>query len=270
MNGAVIKMIGIYFSGTGNTKHCVEKLVGLLDSTTKTIPLESDSAIKAIRQNDVIVLGYPIQYSNAPYLVRDFIRQNSEVWNGKKVFCVATMGLFSGDGAGCTARLLKKYGATILGGLHIKMPDSVCDNKLLKKTIEQNREIVRQADKKIESAALKMKQGNYPQEGLSFISHMRGLFGQRLWYYRKTTGYTDKLKINENCIGCGLCASLCPMRNITMVGGKAVPDKKCTMCYRCISHCPQKAINLVGKKVIEQCQFEKLELKGDEKIYERE
>lgn len=42
-------------------------------------------------------------------------------------------GLFSGDGTGCAARLLKKYGAQILGGVQIKMPDSVCDSKLLKK-----------------------------------------------------------------------------------------------------------------------------------------
>ena len=67
------------------------------------------------------------------------------------------MGAFSGDGAGCTARLLKKYGASILGGLHIKMPDSVCDSKLLKKTLEENREIVKQADKKIRKCCRKNK-----------------------------------------------------------------------------------------------------------------
>lgn len=250
-------MIGIYLSGTGNTKHCIEKLTGLLDSTAKTIPLESEGVVKEIRKASTIILGYPTQYSNAPYMVRDFINKNSSLWKGKKVLCVATMGAFSGDGAGCTARLLKKYGAIILGGLHIKMPDSVCDSKLLKKSIEQNKEIVRQADKKIEFAAQQIKQGNYPKDGLSFISHMVGLFGQRLWFYGKTTGYTDKLKINKNCIGCGLCASLCPMKNILVVDGKAVADKKCTMCYRCISHCPQKAITLIGDEVKEQCQFEK-------------
>ena len=37
------------------------------------------------------------------------------------------MGAFSGDGAGCTTRMLKRYGATILGGIHIHMPDSVCE-----------------------------------------------------------------------------------------------------------------------------------------------
>jgi hypothetical protein len=30
-------MIGIYLSGTGNTKHCIEKLVSLLDNSAKAI-----------------------------------------------------------------------------------------------------------------------------------------------------------------------------------------------------------------------------------------
>lgn len=132
-------MVGIYLSGTGNTKHCIEKLVGLIDSTSKTIPLENDNVIEEIQKNDMVILGYPVQYSNAPFMVRDFIKSNSMIWRGKKVLCVATMGAFSGDGAGCTARLLKKYGSIILGGLHIHMPDSVCDSKLLKKTIEENK-----------------------------------------------------------------------------------------------------------------------------------
>ena len=250
-------MIGIYLSGTGNTKHCIEKLTQLLDSSARAIPLESDDVIEEIRNNTTILLGYPIQYSNAPYMVREFIKKNGTLWDGKKVFCVATMGLFSGDGAGCTARLLKKHGATILGGLHIKMPDSVCDNKLLKKTIEQNKAIVIQADKKIELAAQQMRKEIYPKEGLSFFSHVAGLFGQRLWFYRKTAGYSDQLKISETCIVCGLCASLCPMKNISIIDGKAVADKKCTMCYRCISRCPKKAITLVGDEIKEQCQFEK-------------
>ena len=215
-------MIGIYLSGTGNTKHCVEKLVNLLDDTARCIPLET------------------------PYIINMLENEN-------------TMGLFSGDGTGCTARLLKKYGAEILGGLQIKMPDSVCDSKLLKKGIEENRQIVKNADKRIEQTAEQIKRGIYPKEGLSFIAHIKGLFGQRLWFYRKTIYYTDKLKISDSCIGCGLCSKECPMKNIKMKENRAVPGKRCTMCYRCISLCPQKAITLLGKKVQEQCRREKYE-----------
>lgn len=89
------------------------------------------------------------------------------------------------------------------------------------------------------------------------ISHIIGLFGQRLWFYKKTTGYTDKLKIGDACTGCGLCASVCPMGNIMMKEGKPHSDNRCTMCYRCISSCPNQAITLLGDKVQEQCRFEK-------------
>lgn len=108
------------------------------------------------------------------------------------------------------------------------------------KGIEQNRKIIRQADEKIENTVGQIRQGTYSQEGLSLIAHMAGLFGKRLWFYRKTVGYTDKLKISDNCTGCGLCVSLCPMENILIKDGRAVADNKYTMCYRCISRCPQK------------------------------
>lgn len=250
-------MIGVYLSGTGNTKHCIEKLTALLSYSANSIPIESDNIVEEIKKNDIIILGYPTQYSNAPYMVREFIKRNCALWAGKKILCVATMGAFSGDGAGCTARLLKKNGAIILGGLHIKMPDSVCDSKLLKKSFEQNKEIIRQADRKIEFTAQQIKQGKYPKEGITLLSHLVGLLGQRLWFYGKTMGYTDKLKIDENCVGCGLCVSLCPMKNISICNDTAVGGGKCTMCYRCVSHCPKKAITLLGQEVIEQCQYEK-------------
>ena len=200
-------MIGIYLSGTGNTKHCVEKLVCLIDDTAKCVPLEYPQIVSILEKRETIILGYPTQFSNAPFMVRDFIKKNDSLWKGKKVFCINTMGLFSGDGAGCAARILKKYGAKILGGLQIKMPDSVCDNKLLKKDIEENRQIVKNADRRIEQVAEQIRRGKYPQEGLSFIAHIKGLFGQRLWFYHKTRGYTDKLKISDACIGCGLCST---------------------------------------------------------------
>lgn len=252
-------MIGIYLSGTGNTKHCVEKLLNLLDPDAVSLPLENPESAKMIEAEDTIILGYPTQFSNAPFMVRDFIEKNAVLWQGRKVFCVNTMGLFSGDGTGCTARLLKKLGAEILGGVQIKMPDSVCDSKMLKKDIEKNRQIVRDADRRLEQVAKAMKQGRYPREGLSFIAHIKGLFGQRLWFYGKTAGYTDKLKIGDACIGCGLCSRECPMGNIEIKDNKAVSGNRCTMCYRCISLCPQKAITLLGDQVLEQCRYEKFE-----------
>lgn len=151
--------------------------------------------------------------------------------------------------------MVKKYYVLLLWVHLAEMVLGV--QQAIEKTIEQNKQIVLQADNKIELIVQQIKQGKYPKDGITIMSHLVGLFGQRLWFYRKTQSYTDKLKINENCIGCGLCVSLCPMNNISICNGKAIGGKKCTMCYRCISHCPKKAITLLGKGVKEQCYYEK-------------
>ncbi len=250
-------MVGIYLSGTGNTRHCIEKLIHLLDGHAQAIPIEQKEAANALSQHEWILLAYPVQYSNAPVMVRDFIRQHAALWNGKKVLCLATMALFSGDGAGCTARLLKKYGATVVGGLHIRMPDSVCDVRLLKKSIEENRAIIKAADEKLELWAANIRRGKYPKDGLYFYDRITGLFGQRLWFYGKTRTYSDRLTISQSCTGCGLCVRQCPMENLVMEQNRVVAKDRCTMCYRCISSCPQRAITLIGDTVIEQCRYER-------------
>lgn len=251
-------MIGVYFSGTGNTKYCVEKFITQMNEKVMVYSIENVETISKIKEHSTIVLGYPIYYSNLPKIVRDFIVNNSDLWKNKKVFIIATMGLFSGDGTGLSARLLRKYGAKVIGGLHLKMPDCIGDDKKLKKSISENRKIIKEAEKKINLATTKIKQNIPVREGLGFMSHLAGLFGQRLYFYNKTANYTDKLKINQQrCIGCGKCISLCPMKNLVLKEGCAESTGHCTMCYRCISNCPQKAITLLGKEVYEQCSIEK-------------
>lgn len=250
-------MVGIYLSGTGNTKHCLEFLMSLISPDSKAIPIECSEAVSAVIENEEICLAYPTQFSNMPYMIRDFINTNSSIWYGKRVFLLTTMGLFSGDGTGCAARLLRKLGATITGGLQILMPDSISDCKLLKKPVEECSRIVREADVRLTEAALSIASGKYPREGLSFMAHMVGLFGQRLWFYNKTTGYRKKVTVSSSCTGCGNCVKNCPMENLSVVNGKAVSKGKCAMCYRCVSICPKQAVTVLGDKVYTQCRFEK-------------
>jgi len=248
-------MLGVYFSGTGNTKHCLEKFMELFDGS-EPVSMENQDVVEAIRKSNDIVFGYPIYYSNTPKIVKDFISRNSDALKNKRIYIIVTMGLFSGDGAGCGARLLKKCGAKIIGGLHVKMPDCIGDVKALKKPLAQNQQLVINAEQKIDQAVKALKQGKPTKEGLGFFYHIAGLFGQRLWFYGKTMKYSDKLSINENmCVGCGKCVALCPMQNLTLVDKKTSAGGKCTMCYRCVNGCPNRAITLLGKEVIEQCNI---------------
>lgn len=264
-------MIGIYFSGTGNSKHCVERFLEAYGKGGKAFSIEDETALYRIREQDEIVMGYPVQYSNIPKILRDYIVQNQGAWSGKKIFVMATMGLFSGDGAGVLARLLRRYGAIVTGGLHLKMPDSICDEKALKRPLGDNRKLIAAAELKTERAARALRQGTPPQEGLGLFYHLAGLFGQRLYFYNRTKHYSDQLKIDaDKCMGCGKCAELCPMKNIYLENSKAAAADACTMCYRCISRCPAQAITLLGKRVVEQAYLEKYldtALEDDKNLY---
>lgn len=246
-------MTGIYFSGTGNTKFCISRFLSAFEGGHKLLSIEDSAAVSAVSEAAETVFAYPVYYSNLPKIVRDFISDNRDLWRGKRIFIIATMGAFSGDGAGVSARLFKKYGAEIIGGLHIKMPDCIGDVKALKKSADENRKIIASAAEKLDRAAKAYMDGKPPREGLNFFCHLAGLFGQRLYFSGKTKHYTKNPKINtEKCVGCGNCEKLCPMKNIHIAGGKAAAGDKCTMCYRCFSECPQKAITIIGKEVIVQ------------------
>lgn len=250
-------MTGIYFSGTGNTKFCLSQFLNKICNNYLMYSIENKSSVSAISEDKDILFAYPIYYSNLPRIVCDFIEQNHTLWNGKNIYIITTMGLFSGDGAGVSARRFKKYGANVIGGLHLRMPDCIGDVKTLKKTFEENRKIIQLTCSKIDHAATLFLNNKPIQEGLNIFYHLAGLFGQRLYFRGKTKDYTQNPKIDsKKCIGCGVCEKLCPMKNIHMKNNKAASGSSCAMCYRCFSNCPQKAITLIGKEVIEQHRIE--------------
>lgn len=92
-------MTGIYFSGTGNSRYAVELFFKEYDEVAKAFSIEDYNIFEAVKDEEMFVFAYPVQYSTVPKILRDFIIENKELWANKKVFVIATMGVFSGDGA---------------------------------------------------------------------------------------------------------------------------------------------------------------------------
>lgn len=246
-------MTGIYFSGTGNTKFCAEEFLRCYDRSGRAVSIEDNQAEMLLLEEKEILLAYPVYGSDLPRIMKEFLEKQKEHFAGKRVFILATMAMFSGDGAGCAARFLKKQGAVILGGLHVIMPDCISDELVLTKTDEENSRIVKAARQKLKLAAQALQEGRPPADGLGFGARMAGFLVQRMWFGLLAGRCTGKLKINaDTCVGCGKCAAGCPMENLRMEEGKAEAGKNCTLCYRCVNRCPAQAITLLGKRVVKQ------------------
>ncbi len=49
----------------------------------------------------------------------------------------------------------------------------------------------------------------------------------------------------DECIGCGICNSVCPHGSWKIVNGKSVAEGDCENCLSCVHNCPKKAISII-------------------------
>ena len=245
-------MIAIYFSSTGNTKYCVERFIERLGGDILAVSIEDEGCGELLKHHNDVILAYPVYFSDMPQIVREFICENSANFRRKNVFIIATMEIFSGDGAGCAARMLKRAGAKITGGVHVKMPAFILDVAIFSYSAQKNEHLIKEANAKLQRASEAFAAGKPPQEGLGALCRIAGLLGQRLWMkiWDKTPFARRKPSLDmSRCSGCGECAKSCPMQNIKIAHGKAKFGERCTLCYRCVNRCRQKAITILGRAV---------------------
>ena len=130
-----------------------------------------------LKHHDDVILAYPVYFSDLPQIVREFICENSANFRGKNVFIIATMEIFSGDGTGCAARILRRAGANITGGAHVKMPAFILDVAIFIYSERKNEYVIKKTNAKLECASEAFAAGKPPQEGLGVLCRIAGFLG---------------------------------------------------------------------------------------------
>ncbi len=83
------------------------------------------------------------------------------------------------------------------------------------------------------------------RSGVEFNKDSTKFFGKlSALFIAKALRSVPALKKNE-CVGCGVCRDICPVKAITITKGKAVIDrKKCIRCFCCQEFCPKGAMKV--------------------------
>ncbi|MCL2334525.1 MAG: EFR1 family ferrodoxin [Endomicrobia bacterium] len=234
-----------FFTGTGNSYLAAKRVAKVLEQNgcgVNLLDLAKSEPEKA-DLSKTIGIFFPVACWNTYPLVRNFIKKLPKA-AGTEVFVCSTMGGSSMKAAANIGSILSRKGYSVIASKGFVMPN----NFIAVKSEEKNAAIREKAYTKMESFALDIVNGAAKPESTNIFFELSFLFTSfitGLW----ESGFSQKIMkfnlIKEHCTKCGLCADICPVKNISMADYPAFDGNKCQFCMRCISYCPSNAISKI-------------------------
>lgn len=231
-----------YFTGTGNSLQIANDLNEKLNEcSVHKIAKYSGEKI----ESKTLGIVFPVYYWGLPLIICDFLRK-LDVSKDTYIYAVANYGGLPGKALDQCEHILKEKGLKLSAGFLINMPGNYIfgygakSKKVQKKLFEkESKRIVDIYD------CVKTRQECRIEKSHAIIDRVFcNSFYQHINEFHEADKY---FTVDNNCIGCGLCAERCPVDNITMVKGKPSWNHHCELCASCIQSCPKKAIDYKGK-----------------------
>jgi ferredoxin/flavodoxin len=228
-----------YFSATGNSLAVALQLAKRLGTPEPvSIPgtLVLDDPYGAARRASKVGFVFPVHRASLPEMVRGFLEQMPKR-EGCYYFAVATYTLFGCNEFWDIDTILASGGGLLnyatgvktMGSVGIVDPDSQTMARRLKSMSAQVEEI---------AEAVGNRQENY-------FRRSSKLLGKLVKAYTDLRRRSLVFKVDQRCTKCGICALVCPAKNI-VIGPDRQPapvrSDKCEACYACIHWCPANAI----------------------------
>lgn len=235
------KRLIFFFSATGNSLY-VSREIGGADAQLLSIPQEIHNENPSYEAEEIGFV-FPTYGFTAPAIVQDFIDRSS--FKADYFFAVATYGAHTTRLPEIFGEFAKQHGITMNYISSVQMVDTYLP------FFDQAREMA--MDKHIPEQIAKVKESiNAHENYIQPVTEEDKAFYDGYYNGRPR----DKVKpfltrsekilySTEDCIGCGICTSVCPHASWKIVDGKSVANGECENCLACVQNCPRKAISII-------------------------
>ncbi len=231
-----------YFTGTGNSQMVAETIAACNGDTVVSIgaAMKEGNYTYTIGMDEPVGFVMPTYYYGIPIQIPDFIERlefnhtPNYVWT-----CLTCDGLTAGAG-GMLAQVLRANGLAPAARFSCPVLNNavVMGHQMPVRNVDI---LLDRAQKRSETIAAYIRQGRTGDfddcGGMDYIT-------KQSYPLYKNGRKTKHFSVNEQCIGCGVCALECPAEAIAIADGRAEWVKeRCFYCLRCINRCPEKAIH---------------------------
>ena len=242
----------LFFSGTGNSNYVAKRIADALgDALVNLNDRIKASDTSSVETGERVIIVTPTYAWRIPRVVRDWLLK-TELHGAKQAWFVMTCGSEIGNADKYNRELCAEKAISCMSTAQIIMPENYIA-MFSAPQADEARQIVAKAEPSIDRAIAAI-QRNQPFAPTRNNLYDRLMSGPVNPIFYKFFVKADAFAVSSACIGCGQCAKLCPMNNVTLKDGKPVWGRNCTHCMACICYCPKEAIEY-GKKSVGQPRY---------------
>lgn len=223
-----------YFTGTGNSLYVAKKF----SENPISIPQIIDNDNLNF-EDDEIGIVCPVYCHIPPKMVIEFMKKASFKTN--YFYMILTYGNRHGGASEHTENIGKECGIKIDYIKNILMVDNYLPVFDMNEQMALDKNVDQQIEEALTDVAARKK------FILKSTDEDREIHKNLMERTSSMPEFNNgqQIMVTDKCIGCGICAKVCPIGNFYIENGKALRKKKtCEFCLACANNCPYKAITM--------------------------
>lgn len=232
----------LYFSATGNTEFIAQEIAKRLgDTCVNLLDRLKSNDHTPLHSETPFVICAPVYVCEMPRFMSAYLKK--QTFSGSKdVYFIFTSGGYCGISGVLAKSMFKKKKMIWHGHAEFKMPRNyVANDAYPMLDAQETADRILASYRRIDPVVSTIRAGGRltARHVFLFESIITIPFNP-VWCKLKLRA--KDFHTTDKCIGCGKCAKLCPLNNISLKDKKPAWGDNCTHCMACIGNCPTEAI----------------------------